>query len=160
MENLMRPILALPILVLFAGCTADKVETAGQAPAAVEKPVAIRFHLASQRADSNWEPLKDPDGRTIYVAPVPVLTEKDLASAQPVTDQLGRPCVEVIMTDEGAKKLARLTKENIGNMLAAFVDDELTMAATIQSVVSKRARISGHFTPERAQVIADSLNTR
>jgi preprotein translocase subunit SecD len=159
MENIMRLILALPVLVLFAGCTADRVETARHAAAPAE-PIPIRFHLAADQPTDGYRPVPDKDGRTIYVAPEPALTEADMASARPAQDSLGRPCVDVAMTDAGAAKLKELTRNNIGNKLAIFVDGELMTAPTIQSVVSQRAQISGHFTPERARQIADSLNAR
>jgi preprotein translocase subunit SecD len=63
----------------------------------------------------------------------------------------------VSFTDEGAKKMAKLTRENPGKLLAILVDGKVVSAPRIVAETSQRARITGRFTMEEATRIQQAL---
>jgi SecD/SecF fusion protein len=68
--------------------------------------------------------------------------------------------VSMRMNSEGAKKWARLTKENIGRCVAIVLDDQVYSAPVVQSEIpSGQSNISGHFTQEEAKDLANVLKS-
>lgn len=64
--------------------------------------------------------------------------------------------VSVIMTEKGREKFAQLTSENVGNMLAMVLNDEIVMSAPlVQSAITNgEVEISGNFDEEEAKNLA------
>ncbi len=76
--------------------------------------------------------------------------------------QLGQhdPIVSMQMTMEGAQKWARLTKENINRAVAIVLDGVVYSAPMVnQEIVGGNSQISGNFTVEEAQDLANVLNS-
>ncbi|OKZ29950.1 protein translocase subunit SecDF [Parabacteroides sp. merdae-related_45_40] len=76
--------------------------------------------------------------------------------------QAGRSEQQVSMTmnAEGAKAWARLTKENIGKVVAIVLDDMVYSAPNVQvEITGGRSQITGHFTPEEAKDLANVLKS-
>ena len=68
--------------------------------------------------------------------------------------------VSMSMNSEGAKKWARLTKENIGKSVAIVLDDLVYSAPTVNSEIPNgQSNITGHFTPEDAKDLANVLKS-
>jgi hypothetical protein len=67
--------------------------------------------------------------------------------------------VQVEFTATGAKKIAELTKANIGKRLAVIVDGRVISAPTIRATVSDKAVISGNFTIGEARKIVRGIVT-
>lgn len=68
--------------------------------------------------------------------------------------------VSMSMNSEGAKKWARLTKENIGKCVAIVLDNMVYSAPVVNDEISNgTSRISGHFTPEDAKDLANVLKS-
>ena len=68
--------------------------------------------------------------------------------------------VSMTMNSEGAKKWARLTKENIGKCVAIVLDDMVYSAPVVNSEIPNgRSQISGRFTPEDAKDLANVLKS-
>jgi preprotein translocase subunit SecD len=65
--------------------------------------------------------------------------------------------IEITFTQDGAKKMAKLTEENNGKLLAVLLDGKVVSAATIRSVISEKAQITGNFTKEQAEQIAKAI---
>ncbi len=88
------------------------------------------------------------------------LSGKDLSRASVVIDQVtSQPVIGLEFSPEGTKKLASLTKRNIGKPVAIFMDDYPVNAPTVQNEITDgRAQISGNFTTEEAQTLASTLN--
>ena len=66
-----------------------------------------------------------------------------------VRNDLGqnRPVVTMTMNDEGARKWARLTGDNIGRSIAIVLDGVVYSAPNVNSeITGGRSEISGHFT--------------
>ncbi len=89
------------------------------------------------------------------------LTGKDLKKASPIFDNnTGQPTVQLLFTNDGAKKFETLTRKNIGRQLAIFLDNEMLMAPTVQSVISGgQAVITGQFTTNQTKQLSILLNS-
>lgn len=82
--------------------------------------------------------------------------QKAVASFDPRT---GEPVVQLSFTNEGAKKFAEITKRNLNQRIAIFLDNEILMAPEVKTVITDgRAVISGQFTPAQAKELAIQLN--
>ncbi len=69
------------------------------------------------------------------------------------------PIVLITFTDEGAKLFASITKENVGRVLAIFLDGvPLSNPVIQQEIIGGTAQISGGFTPEEARDLVRELN--
>jgi len=68
--------------------------------------------------------------------------------------------VSMSMNSEGAKKWARLTKENIGKSVAIVLDSMVYSAPTVNGEIPNgQSSISGHFTSEDAKDLANVLKS-
>ncbi len=159
----MRACLITLCLFALSGCASDRRrDDISQRPCCASKAsrtTTLCICLAIAEPTDNYT-LVTCDDRTLYVAPAPILTERDVLFAEARHDQLGRPCVLVTFSDTAGKRMATTTRANIGRHLVIFVDDELMSCVTIQSSVSTRAQISGDFTEQRARDIAIALDPR
>ncbi|MGI6478799.1 MAG: protein translocase subunit SecD [Salinivirgaceae bacterium] len=68
--------------------------------------------------------------------------------------------VTMVMNSEGAKKWARLTKNNIGQQIAIVLDDYVYSYPVVQTEISEgRSSISGNFTVAEAKDLANILKS-
>ncbi|KAA6313084.1 hypothetical protein EZS27_036088, partial [termite gut metagenome] len=73
-------------------------------------------------------------------------------------DQYSKPCVNMSMNNDGARRWALLTKQNIGNSVAIVLDGYVYSAPNVNSeITGGRSEISGHFTAEEAKDLANVL---
>ncbi len=71
----------------------------------------------------------------------------------------GEPIVNLEFNKEGAELFEKITRDNIGKVVAIFLDGELKTAPVVQTIISDgRAIITGNFSPEEAKQIARDLN--
>ncbi len=69
------------------------------------------------------------------------------------------PLFTIVFTDEGGQLFEEITRDNVGQQLAIFLDGEIISAPRINEAISGgRAIISGGFTPEEARELAQNLN--
>ena len=102
--------------------------------------------------------LPEPWNSLVFISPEVVLTNADIARAWPQADADGFS-VGFMLTEEGALKLARLTKSHIGDNLAIIVDGRAMSAPKIiDEITGGRAIIEGSFTEEEAESIAEGLS--
>ena len=79
-----------------------------------------------------------------------------------VRNDLGqnRPVVTMTMNDEGARKWARLTGDNIGRSIAIVLDGVVYSAPNVSSeITGGRSEISGNFTVDETTDLANVLNS-
>lgn len=101
---------------------------------------------------STWKAAQTADGK--------VLNDKYLVSAGVGFTQGGTPQVELTFNDEGKKIFGELTKRLLGRQIAIFVGGELLTAPTVQAVIPDgRAVITGQYTIQSAQELANNINT-
>ena len=96
---------------------------------------------------------KDEDGNT-------VMTGTDLKNAQAAMNQNNQNVVDLEFSDEGSKKFADLTMQNVGRTIAILLDGEvLTDPVVREPILGGRAEISGQRTLEEAQRLAVLLRS-
>ncbi len=75
-------------------------------------------------------------------------------------DQSGRPSISMQMNPIGSKTWARLTEKNIGRPIAIALDNVVYSAPNVNGAITGgNSEISGSFTVEQAQDLADILKT-
>jgi len=109
------------------------------------------YIFIDQRA-SSWTPAKTKDWK--------VLGDKYLVSAGVGFTQGGQPQVELTFNEEWKSIFAELTKRLIGKQIAIFVGWQMLTAPTVQAVIPDwRAVITGNYTVQSAQKLANDINT-
>ncbi len=69
------------------------------------------------------------------------------------------PTVSLSFNSEGRNLFAKITEENVGNVLAIFLDGSpISMPFIREPIRDGRAQISGNFTPDEAKVLVRNLN--
>lgn len=146
-----------PVFAQASGTISDVIET------------EFGYHLVYKRGERTS---KEPRLRLIEINKsvptnfVPVdewkataLTGKQLQSAKVDFDQqLGSIQVALQFNDEGAKLFAELTKKNIGQQIAIFLDGQVLSAPVVnQEILGGQAVITGNFTVQEAQLLARRL---
>ncbi|MCC3761678.1 protein translocase subunit SecD [Glycomyces sp. TRM65418] len=84
----------------------------------------------------------------------------DVTSADVGNDQanLNQFVVNVQFSAEGAEKWGALTTENLQSQVAIVLDNEVVSAPTIREVSTNSTQISGDFSADEANQLADQLN--
>jgi hypothetical protein len=133
------------ILVSFSLCTAvllaacqpmtanGKSGVAGQQPVAnaaapaVQPPAVpiVVFLLAQDKAAKNWTKVELSKTRSIYVLPKVELSRSDLSKVEPIRDSKGQSFVSFTFTPDGARKLADVSRHNVGKILALTINGTL-----------------------------------
>jgi hypothetical protein len=98
------------------------------------------------------------DGKVIYLHAESVVSNDDIARTEvipgngPLEFRVG-----VNLTSEGARKMRFATASHLGKPIAILFDDEIVAAPTVRGVIGDAAMISGNFTGEEAERIANGL---
>ena len=115
--------------------------------------------------------VKDPDnaiamlGRTALlefkdVTGKTVLTGKDLKNSKAHVGQNNQAVVGLEFSDDGAKKFATLTAQNIGKPISILLDGEILTSPVVQEVITGgNAQISGSRNVEEAEHLAILLRS-
>ena len=88
------------------------------------------------------------------------LTGRFLERAQVLFDSTtNQPYVQITFNEEGSDLFAEITRENIGNVLAIFLDSSVISNPVVQEEISGGiAQITGQFNPVEARDLARNLN--
>jgi protein-export membrane protein, SecD/SecF family/protein-export membrane protein SecD len=87
------------------------------------------------------------------------LSGTDLVKAEVSRSQIGAPEIAFELSTEGAKKFAKLTRENIGKQVAITLDGEVQTSPTIQTeIAGGKGVITGSYTDDEAKKMATLLN--
>lgn len=96
---------------------------------------------------------KDMSGKT-------VMTGNDLKDSKATVGQNGKPVVGLDFSDEGGKKFALLTSQNIGKQISILLDGEvLTSPVVNEAITGGKAQISGSRNVEEAEHLAILLRS-
>lgn len=89
------------------------------------------------------------------------LNGKYLKQAQLVFAQgTNEPTVSLQFDEEGTKLFAQITKDNVGKVVAIYLDGQIISAPVVREPITDGvAVISGNFTPETARALVSSLNS-
>jgi SecD/SecF fusion protein len=81
-----------------------------------------------------------------------------IKSAMMGRGNLGEPEIDFTLNDKAAKEFGDVTRNSIGRRLAIVLDGQLYSAPVIQGAIEAgRGQITGHFTAEQAQQLANVL---
>ncbi len=97
------------------------------------------------------------EGRTPYVIEKRVMVSgEDLTDAQPGFDQRnGEPIVTFRFNNNGARRFAQVTQENVGKPFAIVLDNEVISAPVIREpILGGSGQISGSFNVQQANDLA------
>lgn len=88
------------------------------------------------------------------------LTGKYLKRASIVFGQTGKPEITIEFNEEGAALFEQITKDNVGKVLAIYLDGSVISAPVVQGAISGgSAQITGDFTPLEAKELVGRLNS-
>lgn len=89
------------------------------------------------------------------------LTGKYLKRAQVLFNPTtGKPEVTIEFNQEGAELFEKITQDNIGKVLAIYLDGAVISAPVVQAAISGgTAQITGVFTPQEAKQLVGRLNS-
>jgi preprotein translocase subunit SecD len=88
------------------------------------------------------------DGR--YLKRAQVVFEPTTGAAQ----------VSIQFNDEGAQRFEKITQENIGKVIAIYLDGSVISAPVVrEAITGGQAQISGDFTPQEAKQLVGRLNS-
>lgn len=103
---------------------------------------------------------KRAEAPSYVVAKRPEMTGNGIDKAFVSRNQYGNISIALRFNREGAKKFAEVTAKNIHRQLAIVLDGKLYCAPVIQSAIAGgQAEITGKFSLEEAENIADALNS-
>lgn len=107
----------------------------GQAP--------VQFRAAASSFVAGWQRMSSPNGKPIWVAPDSRLLTSDIARAEARTLTNGEPAIAMVLTDDGARKMAVLSAEQLDKPIALLLDGEVIWAPIVRSTIGKEAILSG-----------------
>jgi len=125
----------------------------------IGKTPTLEFRLVKAGADAMSEEQKKTATYDDIFAPAE-LTGRYLKHAQIEFNQTTfEPYVAIQFNDEGAKLFGKITKENVGKIVAIFLDGEpISTPVVQQEITSGNAQITGDFTVEEARTLVRDLN--
>jgi preprotein translocase subunit SecD len=122
---------------------------------------ATAEQLASGRAPAGSQILpyaadRGEEGARMAVQRRVLVSGDMIASARQVYDeQDGRPVINITFNDEGRRRFAQGTRENVGRQFAIVLDNVVIVAPNInEPILGGTAQISGAFTVESANRLA------
>lgn len=88
------------------------------------------------------------------------LTGSDLSQTTVTFDSnTGNPQVQLVFTQEGAKKFADITKRNVGKIVSIVLDKDIIEAPQVREpILDGNAVITGSFTTDQAKSLSIQLN--
>ena len=140
------------------------IGSAAELKALIGTTAKLTFHPVIRRTTNATElagpgnmllPSIDEEGVYYVLEDTPVVTGEDLVDARPDFDQNGAPAVGFRFNPTGARKFGDYTAENIGQLFAIVLDDEVISAPRInQHIPGGSGIITGSFTVEAATNLA------
>ena len=103
---------------------------------------------------------RDSSGAVYIVEKRPQMTGNAVDRAQAVQTQYGSIAISLKFNSNGAAQFAQVTGKNVKRQLAIVLDGKLYCAPVIQDrIAGGQAEITGRFSMEEANNIADALNS-
>jgi len=148
----MKYFISLLIAAALFGCSTPEKQA---------EKVTVEFRFAeTEAAEGLTEIILPITGQKFYLHDEVIMSNEDIAMAS-VTMWNGKPVVELQFTLTGKDKFAQLTKENLKRRVGMLVDGKLVTAPIINAPIDQGiAIITGDFTKDEAQRIADGINKK
>jgi len=127
---------------------------------AADKPrVTIEFRRAeSSPAKGLLEATIVGSDEKVYLYPMAELTNKDVAKARIGLSESKEPELLLTFTQEGAKKMGKLTEEHKGKPLAILINGKVVVAPVLRSKITEYASVRGKFTEAEVHGWAQAIN--
>jgi preprotein translocase subunit SecD len=87
------------------------------------------------------------------------ITGRDLRSADPSRDDMGRPDVTFSLTKDGGDRFSKFTAAHVGDKLAVVLDNKVQEVATINEEIHDQVQIKGQFSDQQAKDLAMILRS-
>lgn len=138
-----------------------------QAIELIGKTPSLEFKLAREVKATTTAPKLSLDGTVDTTAGSSTvefvstgLSGRYLKNAQLQFDPNTRAAiVSLQFNDEGSELFAKITRENVRQVLAIFLDDKIISTPVInEEITGGKAQISGNFTPDEARTLVRDLN--
>jgi hypothetical protein len=100
------------------------------------------------------------EGRFVYLHPESVVRNDDIIATWVADDGTPVLGVGVRLRPEGGERLRRATTGHVGRPLAILIDGAVVMAPVVRSPIGDEALVTGRFTREEAERIAEGLRSR
>jgi preprotein translocase subunit SecD len=125
-------------------------------------PIKIEFREAESAPAKGLRQAKVMNtDEKIYLYPRPVITNSDIIEASASKNLYGDNYgVKVTLSIQGSQKMIGLSRARIGKPLAILIDGKVISVPIVISEISDRVDISGAFTKEEAERIAQKLTKR
>ena len=127
------------------------------------------LYFRELEVDSSGNPVLDSEGNYSFQEEAATaegtdgnereLTGQYLKSAGQDFDQYGAPIVVFEWNSEGAHLFEQITRRNIEMPLAIALDNLIISAPVVNSVITGRGQIEGHFTIDEATDLVNKLNS-
>ncbi len=104
---------------------------------------AVEIRAAASSAVSGWAQMTSPGGDPLWVAPEVRLTSADIERAEARQLANGGPAVAIVLTGDGAQKMAALSNAQMNKPIALLLDGQVIWAPIVRSTVDKEAILSG-----------------
>ena len=135
--------------------------TSAAAVAAPSTTPVFQIHLVLDAPSGDSEPMtivSKERKEVVNVQKTVLLDQTALKSAGVRTDELGHAQIEITFTDQGRKRFAEITREQVGKRLAIIIDGRLYSGPTIRTQISGgKTEISGSFSKEEANALAAKI---
>lgn len=122
------------------------------------------YNMAVPRGDDEDYAFTDREGKDVPESEVLAKSERILTGADlrdnATADIAGmRSVVRIEFKDEGKDKFAEFTRRHVDEILAIVLNGKILSAPSInEAILGGKAEISGNFTAEEAQELAEDLN--
>jgi len=116
---------------------------------AYPQPPDVRAVAAGRGERTYWWPLKKVSG----------IAGADLRAARRTQDRMGRPAVDFELSPDAGRRFERLTRANIGKIMAIVLDGNVISAPVIKAVIASNGIIEGSFTREEADDLSLKLRS-
>jgi preprotein translocase subunit SecD len=124
-----------------------------------QETAKVEFRRAEEKAaEGLTEATVEGTKRKVYLNKVADATNADIKSALEVEDNEKKPVVAIFLTKDGVKKLAKVSQEHMGKLLAIVVDGKVVSVVTIRSLLnSEGLQITG-LAKKEAEKLVKTIN--
>jgi preprotein translocase subunit SecD len=103
----------------------------------------IEIRAASSTAVAGWQRATVANGESLWISPSVSLRAADIARSEVQTLPDGRTNVNVVLTDDGAKKMDVLSRAQANQRIALMLDGKVVWAPVVRDPIGQQALVSG-----------------
>jgi preprotein translocase subunit SecD len=127
-----------------------------------DKPkVKIEFRRAETKpADGLTEATVPGSKDKIYLHKTPDLTSADVVTVSAGKDRADGLCIDIVLSDAGAKKMEALSEKHLEKPLAIVIDGKVWSAPVIKGKITDKVQITGKFTKDEVDKLVNAFNEK